>query len=239
MNRRVTSVKDIRAGYLYKHISGNDASVYLVCVGKLLGRNTQYFEFIKFEEFLPVSATLESHPLNTLETRQLSINMYSETGLRAIIGHPFDNLVCLGKIIDAKEEKTIKAWITQLKLSGYNISGTQDKEVYLGDWKKRKKLPCVRKFVVGKKYVQEELAFLRTRVPYTHTRQLQPHESYDIIWEFAGMDGDKYLWTSIWYENSAFNPKNKWQRNSTPYAIMENFKDMVEFKPDAEGYQIV
>jgi hypothetical protein len=207
----------IKAGYLYLKEYYGTETTYAVCIGKVVSASTVY-QFVEFMEVVPNRATLKTYPLSCLTTKVVEINMlgFSDLG----------RLTCLGKVIEEPTEQEIKKWITQLKLSGYSIEGSFNDKVILGDWRKRKRLRCATNFGVGKCYVDEELGYCRTKRPYNDD---------DIIWYYAGRDGDSYIWLEIYYKDyRRVDGQIAYKRHTTS----TQHKNMVLFKVNSEGYQV-
>jgi arginyl-tRNA synthetase len=94
-------------------------------------------------------------------------------------------------------------------------------EIILGDWNNRKKLPCVQRFRKGSIYVREDLAYIRTRIPYHNN---------DKLWRYLGKQEDYYIWgwkyiNDLWW--------------TEPVQFEKPLENMVVFRQNAKGYQVV
>lgn len=212
----IKAMKYIQAGYLYFSVG---KGTYMVCIGKQLCDDEHRFVFVEFCETMPSTSRV---PFNRLTTRLIRICEidYTEFG--------YAKLEYVDKLIEPTEE-AIRAWRVQLKLIGYKVSEDSFKNnlYYFGDWRTRKKLSCVNKFEVGKRYVEEELAYLRTQMPY---------QRYDVIWEYLGENGGGWNWSKIVIDGISGTEllSHCWRRarfDPAPH------KEMVLFKPTKEGYQ--
>jgi hypothetical protein len=237
----------VKAGYLYKYPLNDYKQIvtYCVCIGKILYRVKSTLLFLEFDAPVPYDATLESYPLTRLNTRSITTTQLFEEDC--------DRLICVGKVADATEE-SIKTWLTQLKLAGYILRGNFGDSCYIGDWDKRKKLPCVKKFGVGKIYVPEELAYIKVRIPY---------RKGDRGWCYRGKQGENFIWHE-WYlmDESKYvmrpydielkyragipmvKTRENWElfyNGEVPIQkeLKRQYKNMVLYNPNIDGYQIV
>jgi hypothetical protein len=134
---------------------------------------------------------------------------------------------CLGKVLDSTEQ-AIKAWITQLKLSGYILLNNHPLYLYyIGDWRKRKKLAYAKHFVEGIFYVKEGLAYIRTKTPYSND---------DIVWCYLGKSDGYYFWTSYTFEVSIKEGSGRVLRQ---HRLKKHPSGMVELRTNQQGYQVV
>jgi hypothetical protein len=210
MEQYITSGSGIKAGYVYKciyNITGQAA--YMVCIGKIITRLPTW-QFVTFLDLIPENATLETHPLSGLITKSVELQAKSI--------NPTEHLVCLGKVIEPTEI-AIKGWLTQLKLAGYTIYREFNRDLILGDWRNRERIPYVKRFRIEQFYVKEELAYLRTKIPY---------QINDIIWRYLGKRGKYYVWQCKTIGDYKWGKEQEleWQ-----------LREMVAYKPNDEWYQ--
>jgi hypothetical protein len=211
---------ELRAGCLYR-VDRMDDSRYEVCIGKIPVQ-TSCYAFMELG-LVPTGATLETFPINRLanyafnQPRRVIIHQ----AMWGIMEYARMKYTYLGHICEPTEQ-AIKAWITQLKLSGYII----DNQVLpgitiLGDWNKREKLPCVQRFRKGSIYVEEELAYIRTRTEYVDN---------DIIWRYIGKQGKYFVWQWKFLKDTRWRPHEKYEKQ------LEN---MVVFRTDESWHHVV
>jgi hypothetical protein len=220
-------VKELRAGCLYRYNNGS-FDTYNVCIGKI-PKLKDYYVFM-YVGYVPRGVTLETYSLNEAVNHNGSVLLGSNKV------DDLYNYTYLGKVIKEPTERAIKTWITQLKLSGIEVHDymmdihnandltvtqiTHD-EIILGDWNNRKKLPCVQRFRKGSIYVREDLAYIRTRIPYHNN---------DKLWRYLGKQEDYYIWgwkyiNDLWW--------------TEPVQFEKPLENMVVFRQNAKGYQVV
>jgi hypothetical protein len=212
-------------------LGGNDD--YLVCIGKM-PKMKDYYVFMKVG-YVPNGATLETYSLNeafNYNGRKVDLITIE------VDDHKFYHYYTyLGKVIKEPTERAIKAWITQLKLSGIEVKDYMvdvpyahnyqitHGDILLGDWNNREKLSCVQRFRKGSIYVEEELAYLRVRTPYVKT---------DKVWMYLGKQEKYYYWERMNVEEigteAIFSSTREYEKQ------LEN---MVLFRRNAKGYQVV
>jgi hypothetical protein len=225
MEAGLKSIKEMKAGYLYKVcvVGGKPKDTiykYIVCIGKDITVKSHYCLLVSFIENVPKEANLVNFPLSKFNRRKVEIYAV------ALSDANLSRYVCLGKICEPTEQ-AIKAWLTQLKLSGYIVEAGNSASVcnyYIGDWRKRKKLPYVLDLQAGHWYVKEELAYMRMKTPY---------QSTDVIWNYVGMQsGGDYLWNKTMFEY-------RMGRVTTGrlYHLTNNLKGMVELRINQQGCQ--
>jgi hypothetical protein len=203
MKQSISSVKDIKAGHMY---IGEYYTNYMVCLGKYIADQEDVFLFAIFGER---ATGLENKSVANFVNKDVMIHRYKMTDYK--IRH-----IC--KVVEAAEYDIMK-WLTQLKLTGFNIMNGVDNECYIGDWHKRKKLECVKEFEVGERYVEEPLAYIRQRTPY---------QEYDVVWRYSGKSNGMY----IWYASGILGGYKK------RYEVVKKFTSMVKYNPNIENYQI-
>lgn len=189
-------------------------SHYMVCLGKyILGnREGRDYLFAVFDEDISNMVEEAEKPLYAVEKKVhlLCVKMSDfNGGLR----------VCGEEVIKEKTEQGVKQWLTQLQLSGCEIKGTIEPLCYLGDWLKRKKLPCVKNFEVGRFYVKEPVGYFRERIKYFNGGR---------IWCYAGKEGNVF----VWYETYTCNIGHIGQfnnKNSIRHEVKKQYTDMVEW----------
>jgi hypothetical protein len=212
----------LKLGHLYYYITGasNLDVICFVVVGNMLhsyrGKVVRYPAVLSFDTGL-------LKPEKAFDT--VRSGKYKNEVELGTFRHPnkkYDTLWDCGKFVD---ESSLNLWITQLKLSGV-FKGEIFSNCYIGEWKKREKLSCVKECIAGELYVKEELAYLRDKGQYA---------MQDVLWYYAGMkeyDGvKKFVWYSMefWQVNDfiAFLRNGKVYPKVKTHVLKNQYKDMV------------
>jgi hypothetical protein len=215
--------EEIKAGYLYAVGLKNTLSLqydlqYVVCLGKRVLERDSFYLFALWENSI---INEKSRGVESFRHMRGKVNIV----YISCVGISY--LECYGKVVSPTE---IKAWLVSLKLSGlciFNMEELNKPFLYVGDWTKREKLPCVKRFRKGGLYVEEGLAYIRTKSKY---------ESRDEIYRYMGKDNDCFCWDilvvgDIWaYDMIAVFDRNRKR-------LKNQLRNMVEYR-EQNGYQV-
>lgn len=199
-SEQVCKARDIKAGHLYidknSCVMDYDCIRVEVCIGKMLkGETSAVFEFLELD--------LELTEWNLANKGKEAVSKAIKQGYKiqnvimlSYFGTKTNALVDCGEFIAATK---IPQWLAQLKLSGCTFS--IDADVYIGDWKQRKKYPTVRGkgFVEKRFYIKEELAYWRY-----DTHRLKQSDNVYFFWgsvrqvyllwfKMSGCDVDRFI----------------------------------------------
>lgn len=130
-----------------------------------------------------------------------------------------DYSVCLGKVIDTDK---IDLWLSQLRIMGCTFQYTDRvrKYGYIGDWKKREKLPCIKEFEIGKVYIKEPLAYVRGTIRTLFYS--------DILFVYRGTKQINENILYLWDEYSVFRWKYNKEDANRHHQVRERYTNMVE-----------
>jgi hypothetical protein len=221
---KLVKAKDIKAGYLYLD-KYNKYTLYM-CIGKCIARKGYYYAF----EVLKCDY-IYAYSIEEVFNRIMKSRKYRFEGVHILPDFEDEKAVFdlafyeLGKFI---EPEKINARIAQLKMCGLikkerNVDFYID-EVYIGDWRKRNKLPCVTKFEKGKYYMREPL--------YALKKQTGLLLGESPIWRYGGSEIRYYRKIHIWYEfeySKLFLVSRGLLEQCKVHYIQNQYTDMVEF----------
>lgn len=186
---------DIKVGYLYfvpRYVWGGSGEYlkefdFRLCVGKCIA--SAELDYI----FALVSMSVVKQDECETVINRVRNGCFGKV-VNVIEMGKFKECYCVGKVVDADK---IALWLTQLRLSGYQV--TVDKFCkyygYIGDWVKREKLECVKEFVSGQIYIKEPLAYVRR-----NTKQLRAMS--DKVWFFKGRALKQGKVVFVWEEKT-------------------------------------
>lgn len=200
-----------------------------VCLGKRLGTNELYFAVVGLNACLSMAQykrTVEGYSELEIDLRESMKKGFAIVGI-----HLLSISRCLADLLPVYElfkDIQVKEWLMQMKLTGRPVKLIDD--VYLGDWRKREKLSCVREFMYNRLYLKEEVAYVRQNVEVLGM--------HDKVWCYRGKEEDKYIWQEFpvkyaWeyylhrdYRDRGFSEYK--HRSFTEHLVVHQYKDMVE-----------
>jgi hypothetical protein len=187
--------KEMKAGYLYGVVV-HGMTYYMVCLGKnILEPDDKTYIFARY-----IDGINSAYDRGIETFRQIRSNIEIRYGTNNYKCPVF----CYGKVVNQSD---IKSWLTQLRVTGVNIAYLDILDnpcAYIGDWRKRKKLSCVKSFEVGGLYVSEELAYIR-KVRYEQCLRLgnisnmELYDRLDLIDRYLGREEGYYIWESVYF----------------------------------------
>jgi hypothetical protein len=225
--------KDMKLGYVYvvEYVPytlksyPNKRYKYLVCIGKTIVQGNMPI-VVELKPLQDIDNITDSDGvLNFVKSGKFEnrVEIYANRKRTDLN----DKLYCIGKLF--KNENEINSWIAQLKLCGYDVYMFDVVKYfgYIGDWKKRKKLPCVSNFVVNDLYIKESLAFVR--------RENRELLTYDYVWCYIGTRKKKGVVVYVWDEISVGLSENYLSLDNKRgfikhrHEVQHQYKDMVRF----------
>jgi hypothetical protein len=218
--RRVKAA-DLKAGYMYvKRFRMENEMCPFVVLGKCIAEPRTPFLVAKIQKTFrgedDVQKLFGNYDLILVDTMTANdFNLYS--------------VAEVAKVIEPTEQ-AIKSWLVAFTLKGGELWGfdTYKKAAYLGDWTQRQKLPCVKEFEIGGRYVKEPLAYLR---------QFMNYGVLDMVWIYDGREYGKYIWYEVTFGTYLKNSGNggKWGKR---HEVKLQYRDMVAFQLNEKGYQV-
>lgn len=218
----VSKAKMLKAGYMYLAKYKFNSYCCLVCIGKCMSRESDMFEFVMLSPYV-----LDIYDVQSSFTKNIR---FWDIQLK--------DLKCLKRIsktpVVEPNVSAIRAWLTQLKLSGYIFENSFSFDTYLGDWTKRTKLKSVTKnFKVGAWYIKEPLASAKQCIPYT---------GQELVFYCGSKDGDYFRWyaclSSVVLQNDNYVDRKCMNERVPLHENKEIEEDLVEVCINAERYQI-
>lgn len=196
----VKESKEVKLGYAYILIGNDGLVTYCVCVGKTLVHQGYIFAI------LTVSVEVNKQEIDSGFIKIRDGKFGKEVLLRSLDIRRIrpEYRYMISGDIKLLEKNEINKWITQLKLSGHQFISSSEVKCfgYIGDWKKREKIPCEERCVKNEVYVREPVAYLAI-----HGLKLGEQENIP-LWAYSGTEiwglDYLYLWeettTKLWYE---------------------------------------
>jgi hypothetical protein len=210
----VATKKDVKAGYLY----WRSCDAIWLCVGNCIAKKESEYVFAILRLDKEVSNDDSCEDL----VDALQHGMFRKPVVLRVAR--FQEMYCIGKLIDADD---INIWITQLKLSGVTVEihPYVKRNGYIGDWRKRKKLPKAKNFQIGGTYLKEPVAYMANRIGTIGT--------YETVWVYKGITNNVHIWDEVKLrvlkpyitgELSNFGM----QRNVTRHKVKNQYRNLVE-----------
>jgi hypothetical protein len=203
---------EIKAGYLYRRNIAGDMATYIVCIGKTT-INPFCYAFVELGDInvlVPCDATLENYPLS----KHFSNPKNRVITLCSLDMRNLDYYTYLGKVCDETEQE-IKAWITRFKLMGFEVKdylGGTHEHIILGNWRNRSKNKGVKRYRVGKLYIED----IGNRNIEVKNRR---------IWRYLGKQGKYFVWESKLLKDKYWDMHHKFDKQ---------LEHMVVYKPNEE-----